>query len=81
MEQRVDTIHLREPFPRQVTELPRQYKLAEELAQRENKPPRKRVESAVSVRLDYRAQQLCVLRCAVPRAWLGYCRVHPGMLG
>ena len=47
MEQRVDTIHLREQFLQQVTELMRQHKLTEELAQREGKRPRQHVEDLV----------------------------------
>jgi magnesium transporter len=45
MEQRVDTIHLREQLLQQVTEILRRHKQDEELADREHRPPRERVES------------------------------------
>jgi magnesium transporter len=47
MEQRVDTVRLREQFLEQVTELLRKHKLAAELADEEHKPPRDRVEELV----------------------------------
>jgi magnesium transporter len=47
MEQRVDTVRLREQFLEEVTELLRKHKLAAELADEEHKPPRDRVEELV----------------------------------
>jgi magnesium transporter len=56
MEQRVDTVRLREQFLEQVTELLRKHKLAAELADEERKPPRDRVEELVH-RQDLEALQ------------------------
>ena len=50
MEQRVDTIHQREQLLQQVTEILRRHKLEEELAGRDHRPPRERVEDLVHAR-------------------------------
>jgi magnesium transporter len=50
MEQRVDTIHLREQLLQQVTEILRRHKQDEELADRDHRPPRDRVENLVHSR-------------------------------
>jgi magnesium transporter len=50
MEQRVDTIHLREQLLQQVTEILRRHKHDEELAERDHRPPRERVEDLVHSR-------------------------------
>src|SRR3954469_1228054 len=50
MEQRVDTIHLREQLLQQVTEILRRHKEEEELSQRDHRPPRERVENLVHTR-------------------------------
>jgi magnesium transporter len=47
MEQRVDTIHLREQLLQQVTEILRRHKHDEELAERDHRTPRERVEDLV----------------------------------
>ncbi|HEX2826602.1 MAG TPA: magnesium transporter [Burkholderiales bacterium] len=49
MEQR-DTIHLREQLLQQVTEMLRRHREDEELAQRDHRPPRERVENLVHAR-------------------------------
>ncbi|MEN3352400.1 MAG: magnesium transporter [Betaproteobacteria bacterium] len=56
MEQRVDTIHLREQLLQQVTELLRTHKLAEEEAKGDGGPPRDRVKALVH-RRDLEALQ------------------------
>src|SRR5215208_5992625 len=56
MEQRVDTVRLREQFLEQVTELLRKHKLAAELVDEDRKPPRERVEELVH-RHDLQALQ------------------------
>jgi magnesium transporter len=56
MEQRVDTIHLREQLLQQVTELLRTHKLAEEEANGDGRPPRDRVKALVH-RRDLEALQ------------------------
>jgi magnesium transporter len=56
MEQRVDTIHLREQLLQQVTELLRTHKLAEEEANGDGGPPRDRVKALVH-RRDLEALQ------------------------
>jgi magnesium transporter len=50
MEQRVDTIHLREQLLQQVTEMLRRHREDEELAQRDHRPPQERVETLVHAR-------------------------------
>ena len=56
MEQRVDTVRLREQFLEQVTELLRRHKLSAELAHENERPPRERVEALVH-RKDLQALQ------------------------
>jgi magnesium transporter len=50
MEQRVDTIHLREQLLQQVTEILRRHRQEEELAERDHRPDREHVEQLVRAR-------------------------------
>lgn len=56
MEQRVDTIHVREQLLEQVTEILRRHKLAEDLEDRDERLPRERVEDLVQARDRERLQ-------------------------